>query len=114
MELNRGEAETAMSWLAMPRFKAPAHLSKPSSDAPRGRLVVEEVESATYGESHRVHVYLPHGYDDSEDRYPVAYYHGGLGALRRGELQTSLDNLLGRKVTPLIAVFIERDVLNHL
>ena len=108
MELNRGEAETAMSWLAMPRFEAPAHLREPPSDAPRGRVVVEEVESATYGESHRVHVYLPHGYDDSEDRYPVAYYHGGLGALRRGQLQTSLDNLLGRKVTPLIAVFIER------
>ena len=108
MEINRGEGETEMSWLAMPRWEAPPHLREPSSDRPRGRLVSREVPSEVYEESHTVHVYLPAGYDDGEERYPVVYYHGGLGALRRGELESSLNNLLGRVATPLIAVFIER------
>ncbi len=108
MEPGRNENETEMSWMAMPGWVAPAHLEEPPADAPRGRLVAHELESQVYGDRHRVQVYLPAGYDQGETRYPVAYYHGGVGALRRGQLPTTLDNLLGRQVAPLIAVFIER------
>jgi enterochelin esterase-like enzyme len=97
-----------MSWVAMPRWQAPAHLAEPPHDAPRGRIVTHELESKVYEEPHTIQVYLPVGYDETDTRYPVAYYHGGRGAFTRGELPTSLNYLLGKKVGPVIAVFIER------
>jgi outer membrane protein assembly factor BamB/enterochelin esterase-like enzyme len=97
-----------MSWVAMPRWQAPAHLAEPPVDARRGRIVTHELESKVYEEPHTIQVYLPAGYGETDTRYPVAYYHGGRGALTRGDVPTSLDNLLGKGVDPLIAVFIER------
>ena len=99
----------AMSWVAMPRWQAPSHLAEPPADASRGRIVTHELESKVYEESHKVHIYLPAGYEEANTRYPVAYYHSGRGALERGEVPKSLDNLLGKKVAPFVAVFIERD-----
>ena len=98
-----------MSWVAMPHWQAPAHLAEPPADAPRGRIVTHELESKVYEEPHTIHVYLPAGYDETDTRYPVAYYHSGRGALERGEVPKSLDNLLGKKVASVVAVFIERD-----
>ena len=97
-----------MSWVAMPRWRPPAHLTEPPAGAPRGRIVTGELESKVYEEPHTIHVYLPAGYDETDTRYPVAYYHSGRGALTRGDVPTSLDNLLGKEVEPVIAVFIER------
>lgn len=97
-----------MSWVAMPRWRAPDHLTEPPVDASRGRIVTHELESKVYEEPHTIHVYLPARYGETDTSYPVAYYHGGRGALERGEVPTSLDNLLGNKVEPVIAVFIER------
>ena len=98
----------AMSWVAMPRWQAPSHLTEPSTDAARGRIVTHELESKVYEETHEIHVYLPAGYNETESHYPVAYYHAGRGALERGDVPTSLDNLIGKKVEPVIAVFIEK------
>jgi outer membrane protein assembly factor BamB/enterochelin esterase-like enzyme len=57
---------------------------------------------------HTIDVYLPEGYDAGTQRYPVAYIFGGEEALEQGKLPTMLDNLCGRRVRPLIAVFIHR------
>ena len=67
-----------------------------------------ELESETLGENVVLQVYLPYGYDDDgSERYAVAYYHDGEGALARGQLPTSLDNLLGTEVRPIVAVFVQ-------
>lgn len=103
-----GDDPMPVSWLSMPRWDPPAHLVPVADNARRGRLERHELQSTVLDRSLTVDVYLPAGYDDDPTRrYPVAYYHAGNHALERGELQTSLDNLLGTEVRPLIAVFIE-------
>jgi len=102
---NREELE--MSWLAMPGWRRPAHLAEPPPNAPRGRLEEHKLRSDALDGDRTLTVYLPAGYDSSEDRYPVVYLHGGYGALGRGEWPTSLDNLLGRTVEPVIVAFID-------
>ena len=102
-------AAMPVSWVAMPRWQPAAHLTEPQSDRPGGRLVTHGLESEVFGQTFPVDVYLPAGYGDEpgDRRYPVAYYHELEGPLVRGDLQTSLDNLLGREVQPIIAVFVE-------
>ena len=95
-----------ISTLAMPRWQTPAHLTTPAASARRGRLERHELESASMGRSHSFEVYLPTGYDEKEDRYPVIYVHGGALAVRLGQLPATLDNLIGNRLEPVIAVFI--------
>ena len=98
----------SVSWVSMPRWEPPGHLTEPPSDHPRGRLVSHEFESLPLRGNLALHVYLPAGYDDaSDERFPVAYYQAD-GRLRQMELvPRSLDNLLGVEVRPLIAVFVQ-------
>lgn len=99
-----------VSWLSMPGWQLPDHLRQPTPGVERGRLVRHELESDLLGGPVVLQVYLPAGYDDGGmDEYPVVYYHAGAGALARGALPTSLDNLLGAEVQPLIAVFVEAE-----
>ena len=109
MDVNfSGENPIQVSWLAMPQWEPPAHLTAVAADARRGHLERHELDSDVLGRPVVVEVYVPAGYDaETERRYPVAYYHGGDHALERGEFQTSLDNLLGTEVRPLLGVFIE-------
>jgi enterochelin esterase-like enzyme len=55
-----------------------------------------------------VDVYVPAGYDESDALYPVAYVHWGEPTRRLGRMATSLDNLIGDTVEPLIVVFVRR------
>jgi len=105
MDLNFSGEETEMSWFSMPEWKAPSFLGEPDADR-RGRVETHELESKALEASHSVDVYLPAGYDDSEESYAVAYVHGGAAAQERGRVPTSLDNLVGKSVAPVIVVFI--------
>ena len=64
------------------------------------------VESNHLGPRVPFRVYLPPGYDDDAERYPVAYYHGGFEVFAHGEIPRSLDNLIAAGQRPVIAVFI--------
>lgn len=107
MQAAGNRQELAMSWLAMPGWSRPAHLAEPPAGAPRGRLEEHSLRSEALDDERTLSVYLPAGYDGSEDRYPVVYLHGGYGALGRGEWPTSLDNLVGHTVEPVIVAFID-------
>ena len=97
-----------VSWMSMPLWQAPSHLDELPPEHPRGRLVRHELESEALGGTLELQVYLPHGYRDGGDqRYPVAFYHDGGGALTRGQVLTSLDNLIGDAVRPVIVVFVQ-------
>ena len=101
----RGD-EIPMSWFAMPQWKEPAHLAQ-APDAARGGLESHEIDSEVVEGKIALEVYLPRGYDASGDqRYPVAYVHGGSEARERGRIVNSLDNLVGKSVAPMIAVFV--------
>jgi len=95
-----------MSWMAMPAWETPAHLREPAPGAPRGRIVEQPVESDLLEEPQSLQVYLPPAYDDTDQRYPVVYYHLGFAAIPLGQVPTSLDNLIGDGMDPVIAVFV--------
>ena len=95
----------AVSELQMPKWELPRHLRK-SDPATRGSTEPLVVSSTAFGEV-AFHVYLPKGYADSDQHYPVVYYHGPtppeLSAVPR-----SLDNLIADgDLHPVIAVFSE-------
>ncbi len=106
MEMGR-QPGLEMSWFAMPGWREPDYLREPEDDR-RGRLESVELQSAILEGKQTFQVYLPAGYDGAEARYPVLYVHGGTGVLEHGKLPTALDNLIGERVAPLIAVFIDQ------
>ncbi len=105
MEMAMGNAETKMSWFAMPQWLEPAHVSA-HAEAPSGRLESHELESEALGKKQKIEVYVPAGYEASATRYPTVYVFGGEEALKHGSFVQSLDRLCGHQVTPLIAVFV--------
>jgi enterochelin esterase-like enzyme len=93
-----------MSWVGMPRWREPEHLREPSGT--RGRIESHELESEALEAQTTVDVYLPPGYDEGDERYPVVYVFGGTAARTHGRLPDSLDNLIGKNIRPVIVVFI--------
>jgi enterochelin esterase family protein len=92
------------SELAMPNFKRPTHLDEPVG--PRGTIDSLQFESKVIAGSRALQIYLPHGYANSGKRYPLVYVNYGQAALRMGKMANTLDNLIGKTIEPVIAVFI--------
>ena len=93
------------SWFSMPAWVAPAHLSEPEGIA-RGHIETRELQSEISGSLRRLDVYLPADYDTSIKKYPVGYVHWGDAAQSQGKLPNTLDNLIGKRVAPIIVVFV--------
>lgn len=79
-------------------------------DVPHGAISVRYYKSSTLGETRRLHVWTPSGYEKSMEKLPVLYLiHGGLESDafwptigRAGEI---LDNLMAEgKIRPMIVV----------
>ena len=79
-------------------------------DVPHGTVRTNWYFSQTTGETRRIFVYTPPGYDQSTDRYPVLYLQHGWGEDEagwsdQGRENFILDNLIAaRKATPMIIV----------
>ncbi|MDX1389036.1 MAG: PQQ-binding-like beta-propeller repeat protein, partial [Acidobacteriota bacterium] len=85
----------------------PAHLREPTGA--RGKIETFTWKSEHLDNEREISVYLPAGYDDAEDvRYPIVIVNYGNLALSDGLWSNSLDNLIGKTVAPLIAVFVPR------
>jgi enterochelin esterase-like enzyme/outer membrane protein assembly factor BamB len=105
------------STFGMPEWQAPAHLQDPGGK-PRGRVERFELTSEilmTEGDedggeedgTRIIEVYLPAGYDESEQRYPTIYFNYGQNAIESGRIPFTLDNLIAdQEIVPVIAVFI--------
>jgi len=106
MEMSFDGSTMDMSWFAMPDWTAPDFLHTPDASR-QGRLEAEKLDSKLLEAEVPFDVYLPAGYDKTQARYPVAYIHGGKMAREVGELPRALDNLIGSKIRPIIAVFID-------
>ncbi|TDI46242.1 MAG: hypothetical protein E2P02_05480, partial [Acidobacteria bacterium] len=63
--------------------------------------------SVAMARKHSFEVYLPVGYDTSDTRYPVVYFHGGSNASRLGRLTNTLDALIGTRLQAMIVVLID-------
>lgn len=90
--------------VSMPDWKEPDFLRSPAS-GPRGRVEELTLVSKPFGASLVIKVYLPPGYDATRS-YPVAYVLSGTAAIAEGRMVDVLDHLLGKRVEPLIAVFV--------
>jgi hypothetical protein len=115
MNWNRG-AEMDMSWFAMPEWPGltpPQGAPGGAAATARGRLETLEITvqpaAPDQGDAPEpvlveAQVWLPPGYDQSEERFPVVYVHHP-DALREGRWGEALDRVVGRTAAPLIAVF---------
>jgi enterochelin esterase-like enzyme/outer membrane protein assembly factor BamB len=102
-----------MSEIYMPRSARPQHFHE-SAIGSRGRLDTLTFTSEKipvgrriWGGERRIQVYLPPDYDATTKRYPVIYVNNGDNALQIGKMKNTLDNLIGKTVQPMIAVFIQ-------
>ena len=89
----------------MPAWHPPAHLT-PRRDGRTGRIDSLYFASPSLAGERIVEVYLPADYDQSAQRYPVAYYHGVRHHRTLGKMDIALDNIIGRGVRPIIVVFL--------
>lgn len=98
-----------VSELRMPDWPASPHLDPPAEGAPRGELDTFPFRSEILGNTRQIQVWRPSGYgSDPETRYPVLVVHHGDNLLRGGLMRNTLDNLVGKEVAPLVAVFVPR------
>ncbi|HEX4951807.1 MAG TPA: PQQ-binding-like beta-propeller repeat protein, partial [Thermoanaerobaculia bacterium] len=105
--LRVGTEQGEVSELRGPRWPAPSHLTEPPA-ARRGRIDTFSFKSAIRGDEREVKVYLPVGYDAGSERYPLLVLNYGLDALRFGQIDRALDNLIGEKVRPLVVALLPR------
>ncbi|MEM7352162.1 MAG: alpha/beta hydrolase-fold protein [Acidobacteriota bacterium] len=74
----------------------------PDSEARPGRIVEASIESAAFGGSRQVQIYLPARFRPSR-RYPLLVVHDGRDYMRFSSLGTVLDNLIHQlEVAPMI------------
>lgn len=106
MEMSFTGQEMPISWMAMPEWKEPAHLTAAPPGNP-GRIETRKLKSKGLGQTHELKIYLPADYEKNEaTRYPVLYVHGGDAAVKYGKFVEALDHSIGKNVAPLIAVFV--------
>jgi len=91
----------------MPKWSEPAYLRTEANTAEGGKMETHELDSAALGKKHKIEVYIPAGYAGSDKRFSTAYVFGGSAALKYGQWRETLDQLCGKNVEPLIAVFID-------
>lgn len=96
------------SELRMAGFKPVDHFMEPKAGVARGKIETFEFESKILSNKRNVHVYMPAGYAESKDRYPVLFVNYGQGAKDQMLMPNSLDNLIASKqIRPIITVFVE-------
>jgi len=92
------------SLIAMPEHTDSDHLSEPEQ---RGTVEELTIDSKLTEATRKVWVYLPNGYADNSQRFPVAYFGYGRHAHEQGLVTTTLDNQIGKTIAPMIAVFVD-------
>ncbi|MEM6794820.1 MAG: alpha/beta hydrolase-fold protein, partial [Acidobacteriota bacterium] len=97
------------SLLATPGWQAPAHLRDPEGE--RGSVETLQWKSELLGNERELQIYLPAGYGESgtRRRYPLLVVNDAAEAISRGEMDKSLDNLIGDTVAPVIVAFVPQE-----
>jgi enterochelin esterase-like enzyme len=84
----------------------PRHLDEPTG--PRGSLEELTWTSAILDNERVVKVYLPPGYAEGAERYPLLVVHLGDQALALGQMDRALDNLIGEQMEPVVVACVGR------
>ncbi len=99
-----GPEGSEQSVLATAGWQAPSHLREP--EGKRGSIETLQWKSEQLNNEREVQVYLPPGYGEGDGRYPLLVVNDGEQALSIGEMDKSLDNLIGKTVAPVIVAFV--------
>jgi enterochelin esterase-like enzyme len=90
----------------MPRYKATTY-TRERDNVRRGRTETLDLPADAQGRKRAARAYLPPGYDESSERYPVVYFGDGIEYIERASATVIADNLLAeRKMRPVIMVFL--------
>ncbi|MFQ5719816.1 MAG: PQQ-binding-like beta-propeller repeat protein [Acidobacteriota bacterium] len=96
--------DTQWSEVRLPGDEAPAFLAADPA-RPGGEVRTMEFTSPSLGDTRKVAVWLPPGYADSAQTYPLLVVHG-MDWLDKGLLDRALDNLVGTRVEPLVVAVV--------
>jgi len=99
------DGEDAMSELVTPGYAVGKHLDAPQG--PRGRVEDFTLTSKILGYDKKITVWLPPSYAADGPAYPLLIVNDGTAWLDKGNMVTSLDNLVGKSVAPLVVAFVE-------
>jgi len=109
VSINGGE----LSELVMPQAVEAKHLEEPLASA-RGKIdsldftnARRKVGVGLWGGKRLLQIYTPPNYENGTERYPVIYVNFGDAAFEYAKMANTLDNLIGKTIRPVIAVFIE-------
>ncbi len=98
-----------VSELRMPEWPASPHLEEPAEGEPRGALDTFPFRSEALDNTRQIQVWRPHDYGQNpEVRYPVLIVNHGDNLVRGSLMRNTLDNLVGKSVAPVVAVFVPR------
>jgi len=96
----------------MPGYVVPRWVS-PEPDVRPGRMVSFGVQSAVFGGTRTVQVYLPAEFEPTQ-ALPLVICHDGPDYLGFASIRTVLDNLIGRnEVAPLLVAFVSGEDRNR-
>ena len=94
------------NFFTMPRYKATGY-TRERDNVRHGRTVSLDLPADASGRKRDGRVYLPPGYDESSERYPVVYFGDGIEYIERASATVIADNLIAeRKMRPAIMVFL--------
>ncbi|MFC1569782.1 alpha/beta hydrolase-fold protein [bacterium] len=94
------------SELRMPDYVPPPEIEY-DADIPHGTIEDTTFASTRLGNSRRIQVYLPPGYDQGDESYAVVLIHDGGEYLNLANMDHVLDYLISEKrIDPVIAVFV--------
>ena len=95
--------------LRMPNLAPAPHLDEPAADAPRGRVDTFPFRSVALGSTRQIQIWRPADYGSNPEReYPLLVVNHGDNQVRGALMTRTLDNLVGKSVAPLVAVFVPR------
>jgi enterochelin esterase family protein len=78
-----------------------------SANPPQGKMVSFNVPPKKLKGIRKIQIYLPPGYTDSTQRYPVLYVHDGAQAIVDGKIPQIVDYLLAdNQIKPIILCFV--------
>lgn len=102
-----GPEDSEQSFVTTGGWRGADHLAEPEGD--RGELIEYQWKSEILEDERTVQIYLPPGYSENSGPYPLLVVNHGDQELSWALMNNTLDNLIGKSVAPLIAVFVPRN-----
>jgi len=104
-EVPAADDDHGFSEIVMPGYELSRHLTEP--EGVRGRIESFKITSEILGWEKEIRVWLPLDYDEGDQAYPLLLVNDGHAWLDRGLMANTLDNLVGKRVKPVVVAFVQ-------